>query len=204
MNDRQPPSDPDIDRASSAWLAYQATEDEQYDWVIELQDDWLIHGDYDSMWRFLLKVCTDVAKDDDDTIGMIGAGPLYDMIHTWPDEALASIEAEASQNPTLLRALSIVITSVPAVRDQIDAILANDTEPVNESDIQRTSYAWLAPRPIAPPPDWVVRWQEKRHGQGDYKIMWRFVLRLCEDVQDDDSEMFRMIGLDSLWLMVTT
>jgi hypothetical protein len=124
MSDPARPSDLDIERASAAWLAYQATQEEQYDWVVERQDDWLIHGDYDSMWRFLLKLCMDVANDDDDTIGMIGAGPLENMIVTWPDTALRLVTAEVGRNPTMLQALAGVWTQGLPIRGRLDAILA--------------------------------------------------------------------------------
>jgi len=76
------------------------------------------------MWRFVLKLCEDVANDDSDMIGMIGAGPLHDVIDTWPDAALTSIEAEVDATPTLLRALSIVIAPTALAQQRIDAILA--------------------------------------------------------------------------------
>jgi hypothetical protein len=124
MSNVEQPSDSDIARASTAWLAYQATEDEQYDWVIEQQDDWLLRGDYDSMWRFILKLCEDVASDDDDIIGMIGAGPLENMIVTWPDTALRLVAAEVGRNPTMLQALAGVWTQGLPIRERLDAILA--------------------------------------------------------------------------------
>lgn len=113
-----------------AWLAYQKawntnqSEAEQHDWVIEQQDDWLLHGDYNSMWRFIVKVCEDVASDDEDMIGMIGAAPLENMIVTWPDTALGLVEVEVGRNPTMLRALAGVWTQGLPIRERLDAILA--------------------------------------------------------------------------------
>ncbi|HWY89934.1 MAG TPA: hypothetical protein VNY31_04620 [Solirubrobacteraceae bacterium] len=124
MSDVEQPSDSDIARASTAWFAYQATEDEQYDWVIDLQNDWRENGNYEAMWRFLLKLCMDVANDDDDMIGMIGAAPLEDMIVTWPDTALRLVEAEVEKNPTMLRALAGTWTQGLPIRGRLDAILA--------------------------------------------------------------------------------
>lgn len=82
-----------------------------------------MNGDYEAMWRFVLKLCEDVAHDDSELIAMIGVDPLNGMIITWPDEALALIEAEVATNSTLREALSIVLTDSPTVRDRIDAIL---------------------------------------------------------------------------------
>jgi hypothetical protein len=124
MSDFEQPSDSDIVRASAAWFAYQATEDEQYDWVIDLQNDWRENGNYEAMWRFLLRLCMDVANDDEDMIGMIGAAPLEEMIVTWPDTALRLVEAEVQKNSTMLRALAGAWTQGLPIRGRLDAILA--------------------------------------------------------------------------------
>jgi hypothetical protein len=120
------PSDSDIARVSAAWLAYQATEDEQYDWVMDVQSKWQRYDDHDSMWRFLLKLCVDVPNDDDDLIGMIGAGPLEEMIVTWTETALALVETEVETNPTMLRALAGVWTQGLPIRERLDTILARN------------------------------------------------------------------------------
>jgi hypothetical protein len=119
------PTDSDIARASAAWFAYQATEAEKYDWVRDLQDRWREDGNYEAMWRFVLELCKDVANDDDDMIGMIGAAPLEDMIVSWTDTALRLVEAEVKKNPTMLRALAGTWTQGLPIRERIDAILAS-------------------------------------------------------------------------------
>ena len=124
MNYKQPPSDSDIERASATWLACQAVGDAPDDWVEHLEEDWRRDGDYAAMWRFVLKLCQDVADDDSETIGMIGAGPLHDTIHTWPDKALKSIEAAVNGNPKLLQALAIILPHTQSIGERIDAILA--------------------------------------------------------------------------------
>jgi hypothetical protein len=124
MSDMDQPNDLDIAQASTAWFAYQATEDEQYDWVINLQNQWRENGNYEAMWRFILKLCKDVANDDDDMIGMIGAAPLEDMIVSWTDTALSMIEVEVEKNPTMLRALAGTWTQGLPIRERLDAILA--------------------------------------------------------------------------------
>lgn len=125
MSNAEHPDDADIARASAAWLAYQATEDEQYEWAINVQDRWLIEGAYEAMWRFLLLVCADVEDDEDEIIEMIGAGPLENMIVTWPDAALRLVEAEVETNPTMLRALASTWTQGLPIRERIDRILAH-------------------------------------------------------------------------------
>jgi hypothetical protein len=124
MSDMEPVSNSDIRQVSAAWLAARSADEPVDDWVIDWQDRRGIRGDYMAMWRFVLKLCEDVRGDDSETIGMIGVDPLWSMIYRWPDETLALIETEAPKNPTLLKALSIVLTDEQSVRDRIDAILA--------------------------------------------------------------------------------
>ena len=112
----------DGDRAAVGWLECQRTGIDPYDWVEEQTLDWMRNGNSMAMWRFVLKLCETV--DDRETIAQIGAGPLYDMVRVWPDVTLPLVEVEAHNNPALLQALSGVITSKPAVRQRIDAILA--------------------------------------------------------------------------------
>ena len=125
MRDLEPASEQDIERVSPAWLASRAADEALADWVENWQDTRCFRGDYMSMWRFVLKLCEDVVPDDSETIGMIGVDPLWSMIYRWADETLTLLEAETGKNPTLLEALSVVITDDPAVRDRIDAILAH-------------------------------------------------------------------------------
>jgi len=120
----KPPSDERIAQLSRAWLTAQTRDDAPPEWVVEQEDDWVRFGNYAAMWRFVLRLCQDVSDDDDNTIGMIGAGPFWSVIHEWPDAALTAIEAEAEPHPTLIRALSIVTTSTEIVEQRIDAILA--------------------------------------------------------------------------------
>lgn len=117
------------------------------------------------------------------------------MIEEWPDTALTLIEAEVMRNLTLLKALSSVLAGSQVVRDRIDAILARHVEQV--------SAAWLATQAADDPPEaWVHHWETKLAMRGDYMAMWRFVLKLCEDVAGDDSEAIVMIGVDPLTTMM--
>ena len=103
MGDLDPFSEQDIEQVSAAWLASQATEEPPDGWVERWQTRRCVDGDYMVMWRFVLKLCQEVAADDSDTIGMIAADPLWCVIDNWPDRALTSIEAEVETNPRLLR-----------------------------------------------------------------------------------------------------
>ena len=92
-------------------------------WVNDLEDRWRRDNDYAAMWRYVLKLCDDVAVDDTHTIGMIGAGPLENLVVRWPDEALPAIDIEVANNRVLLEALATTWTQGLAIRDRIDAIL---------------------------------------------------------------------------------
>lgn len=81
----------------------------------------------------------------------------------------------------------------------------SDMTPASDRDIERVSASWLASQAAdEAPDDWVEQWQTKRCVDGDYMAMWRFVLRLCVDVSDDDSETIEMIGVDPLNGMIIT
>lgn len=121
--DAEPVSESDIQRVSAAWLASQSA-DEPDHCVIDWQDERRSQDDYMTMWRFVLRLCEDVRGDDSETIGMIGADPLWSMIYRWPDEILTLLEAEVSKNPTLRKALPIILTDEPSVRERLDAIIA--------------------------------------------------------------------------------
>jgi hypothetical protein len=125
MSNRQSPDESEIAQASGSWLASQRAGEAPDDWVESWQDERRIADDYMAMWRFVLKLCDDVDREDDETIGMIGAGPLWGMCDRWPERTLTLIEAEGV-NPTLVKALAIVVTSDPAVYDRIDGILGRD------------------------------------------------------------------------------
>lgn len=128
MSDAEPVSERDIEQVSASWLASQAADNPPEDWVESWQGERRMGGDYTAMWRFVLKLCEDVADDDSDMIGMIGVDPLNSMIITWPDKALTLIEAEVATNPTLHEALAIVLTTEQPVRDRIDRILERDEQ----------------------------------------------------------------------------
>jgi hypothetical protein len=78
-----------------------------------------------------------------------------------------------------------------------------DLEPVSDRDIDRVSAAWLASQAgDEHSKDLVESWQDTRFIGDDYEAMWRFVLKLCEDVEPDDTETIGAIGVDPLWGMV--
>ena len=118
------PSDEEVARISQAWLALLATRDSQYEWSVDAKETWREADDYSAMSRYVLQLCRDIAQDDGERIGMIGASPLEDLIDAWPDAAVSLVEREVENNPVLLQALKFVWTRQPAIQERIDAILA--------------------------------------------------------------------------------
>jgi hypothetical protein len=124
MSNSSHPDDSEIERAAAAWLSCQGKGERAPSWVHDLTDSYVDSGQNEAMWRFVLRLCARVSPGDVETIDMIGVGPLYDMISAWPDATLGLIEAEVATNPTLLRSLSVGITSKQPERQRLDAILA--------------------------------------------------------------------------------
>lgn len=112
-----------IERASACWLATAAAGEDPEEWVSHLQLDWIGTGKWESMWRYILRLCEIVDPDNREIIGMIGADPLTSLMYEFPDQTLAAIEDVADRQPTVLDALSIVIGS-EAVESRIDTMLA--------------------------------------------------------------------------------
>lgn len=122
MSDSGLPDNSEVSRRTAvAWLECQRTGLDFYDWVENQTLEWMHSGDFTAMRDFVLELCE--TADDQQTIERIGVGPLYDMVRIWPDLTLKLVEAEADTNPSLLQALSIVMTSKASVRQRIDAIL---------------------------------------------------------------------------------
>jgi hypothetical protein len=127
VTDRNSPPDSEIARVSAAWLAYVAGHDPEQQWASDVKEEWSAERNYATMSRFVLRLCRDVDPGDADVIARIGAGPLEDLIVTWPHRAFILVEAEVETNPTLLHALATVWTQgQPFVRGRIQAILARN------------------------------------------------------------------------------
>jgi hypothetical protein len=125
MMSKREVDDAEIARVSDGWLRYQAGEDATYEWALFEQDEWFTDRDYSAMERFVRRLCRDVEAGDEHGIGMIGAGPLEDLIVAFPERALDFVEAEGEVNPIVLQALAGVwLHDDSAVRARIDAILA--------------------------------------------------------------------------------
>jgi hypothetical protein len=125
MTDKQNGIDADlIARASASWLETATAGRASKEWVHDLQIEWLTNGQFECLWRFILRLCETVDPEDSEIIDQIGVDPLVDLILSFPDQALEAIEDVAAQQPTVMRALSIFIGYSDAVDSRIDAILA--------------------------------------------------------------------------------
>jgi hypothetical protein len=120
----EPPNDERISRLARAWLTATMASEQPPDWVEDETLGWRGRGDFGSLWRFVLRLCDDVADDDTEAIEQIGVDPLWTLVNYWPDAALAAIEEEADTQPKLLGALSIVIPPSHVAGSRIEAILA--------------------------------------------------------------------------------
>jgi orotate phosphoribosyltransferase-like protein len=66
----------------------------------------------------------------------------------------------------------------------------------NDADIARASAEWLACRAAGDAhADWVEDLTLDWLRFGNYKAMWRFVLKLCADVPKSDHETIGMVGV---------
>jgi hypothetical protein len=119
-----PPSDERVAKLSRAWLDSNPADGGPPYWVQGEQLDWVGRGDFESYWRFVLRLSEDVADDDTETIEQIGVDPLWTLVNYWPDAALDSIEGEAGTHSKLLQALAMVIPPTDVAGMRIDAILA--------------------------------------------------------------------------------
>ncbi len=77
---------------------------------------------FEAYEAFVRDVCATVAPDEKWVVSNIGAGPLEDLLRTWPDPALKFIEREAEQCETLREALTNVW--ITPLGDRVDSILA--------------------------------------------------------------------------------
>jgi hypothetical protein len=125
------PTDADIREVCEAWVRYQAKsgvgqdDGDDPDWW-GVQAVLTIGGGErpDIEWSVVRGICSLADPADDNTIGMIGAGPLEHFIEVWGDTAMDLIEPAATSAPILLEALRSVWAFREPVRPRIDRFLA--------------------------------------------------------------------------------
>jgi hypothetical protein len=117
--------DAKIAQVARNWVAYQGTELPQYLWAIDEHDIWFGEkNDWSTMERFVRAVCAAAVSDESHVIGMIGASLLEDLIASYPERAIAFLDAEVEGNDILAKALGGVWCGQPELRTRIDAILS--------------------------------------------------------------------------------
>lgn len=118
-----------IARASDSWLATAAADKAPDEWVNDIQMEWISTGQWECMWRFILRLCEIVDPENKEIIDKIGVDPMVSLIFEFPDQMLQAIEDVADQQPTVLDALSIVMGDTKELDERIDAVLARCGKP---------------------------------------------------------------------------
>ncbi|HEY4451788.1 MAG TPA: hypothetical protein VGN13_09365 [Solirubrobacteraceae bacterium] len=105
------------------WLGFQRTELRRFAWAVDELHIWLAEEeDWSAIERFMRAVCAAATIDEAQVVGMIGAGPLEDMIDARPERAIAFLESEIEDNHVLADALASVWCDKPDVAARIDEI----------------------------------------------------------------------------------
>ena len=87
----------------------------------------LIHDRRNEAWDVLVRAVE--LTDDDDVLGLLGAGYLEDLVEYHGDEFIDRIEAQAGRSGRFRRALGAIWAFDSPVRGRVDAILGiNDSE----------------------------------------------------------------------------
>jgi hypothetical protein len=118
-----------IERASTSWLATAAADKYSDEWVDRLQLEWIDTGQWECMWRFILRLCEIVDPKNKEIVDKIGVDPMVSLIFEFPDQMLQAIEDVAEQQPTVIEALSIVMGDTKELDARIDEVLARCGKP---------------------------------------------------------------------------
>lgn len=128
--DRPDPSEEELDELCRVLVRYQSAardvNDEDADWwaaeaLITLGDE----PDLKREWRVIRKLCVSAEGASDQVLGMIGAGPLEDLLRRHGEEAMDLIEPAADVMPALLIALGGVWGWDEPSRPRLDRYLAS-------------------------------------------------------------------------------
>lgn len=198
MNDEEI-SDIQIEEVGLAWLQYHETQNESDEWPLDLIDKWIYSGRIADVWRIIIDVCGRVEQGDPRLISNIGAEPLESFVATFGDQAMNLIEPELDDNPVLLEALAMVSLRLDAsTRPRIDRALAERGQKRPDL-IEPASVSWLTTAAAGKAPDeWVNSLQMEWLGTGQFEYFWRFILKLCEDVDPNNKEIIDKIGVDPI------
>jgi hypothetical protein len=108
---------------ADAWLAYQARKDDADFWAREAVMEFAINGDMDRLWAVIQELCARTDPEDLETISLIGAAPLEELLVTFGDAAMDLVEPAVDKSTTLLRALAMVWGWNAPVRPRIERAL---------------------------------------------------------------------------------
>ena len=85
--------------------------------------EFAINGDMDRLWAVIQELCARTDPEDLETISLIGAAPLEELLVTFGDAAMDLVEPAVDKSTTLLRALAMVWGWNAPVRPRIERAL---------------------------------------------------------------------------------
>ncbi len=88
-------------------------------------------GQFESLWKFILRLCEIVDPKDREIIAQIGTDPIFDLFCEFPDQAINAIEDLGNQQPTLIEALKIADAESDEIQSRIEAVVARYDGPQN-------------------------------------------------------------------------
>src|SRR5438128_1374149 len=101
MNLPKGTSPQDFGRAYHAWMR---THEEKDFWAVDTVIESTMSEDWDDLWDIVLVLCKSSNGPTD--LGVVGAGPLEDLLNGAGPQFIAAIEAEASKSESFAIALT--------------------------------------------------------------------------------------------------
>jgi hypothetical protein len=115
----------DIQKAASAWLAYQSEPLQQNSWALNRVHE-LVLQDESSAWLVIRALCS--ATESNEVLCDIGAGPLEDAIYAFGDTLLDVIDK--SGDAKILKAAACVwLKRDEELAAKLDAVLMGHGQP---------------------------------------------------------------------------
>jgi hypothetical protein len=113
-----------VERAADSWLAARVAGEAPSEWVHDIQLEWMTTGQFESLWKFILRLCEIVDPKDKEIIALIGTDPIFELVCEFPDQAIEAIENMGNKQPTLIEALSIADAESDEIQSRIEAVVA--------------------------------------------------------------------------------
>lgn len=124
MGDKKGDSVDLVERAAGDWLAARVAGKPPSEWVHDLQTEWVTTGQFEYLWKFILRLCEIVDPKEHEIIAQIGTDPMFELFLEFPGRAIETIENMSSRQSTLIEALSIVDAETDEIQSRINAIVA--------------------------------------------------------------------------------